>query len=70
MNEIDREKDPQETTGEHPTSLFGQEDILEPHHPGWQNLGQVFKPKDPFFEKFHLPTHNRFRHFVNRILSL
>ncbi len=26
---------------------------LEPLHPGWQNLGQVFKPNDPFFEKFY-----------------
>jgi len=53
MTEIDKEKDTQETTGERPLSLFGQEEILEPHHPGWQNLGEVFKPQDPFFEKFY-----------------
>jgi len=54
MTEMDKEKDAQEPTGEH-GSPFGvqEESILEPLHPGWQNLGQVFKPNDPFFEKIY-----------------
>jgi glyoxylase-like metal-dependent hydrolase (beta-lactamase superfamily II) len=54
MTENEKDKDMHESTEEH-QSVFGQEEsaILEPLHPGWQNLGQVFKPNDPFFEKFH-----------------
>lgn len=53
MSEIDKEKDTQKSTAD-PQLIFGeQESVLEPLHPGWQNLGQVFKPKDPFFEKIY-----------------
>lgn len=53
MTEIDKDKDVQEPTGEQ--SPFGEQEppVLEPLHPGWQNLGQVFKPNDPFFEKIY-----------------
>ena len=54
MTEIEKDKDLKETPEEH---QFSPEEmappVLEPEHPGWQNLGQVFKPNDPFFEKFY-----------------
>jgi len=53
MTDIDKEKDTQESTAD-PQGIFEeQESVLEPLHPGWQNLGQVFKPKDPIFEKIY-----------------
>ncbi|MEW6386664.1 MAG: MBL fold metallo-hydrolase [Thermodesulfobacteriota bacterium] len=52
MTEIDKDKDRQESTGERQSAPELQESsFLEPLHPGWQNLGQVLKPNDPFFEK-------------------
>ncbi len=53
MTEIDKDKDVQESIEEHQPFPGQGETVLEPHHPGWQNLGQVFKPKDPFFEKIY-----------------
>ncbi len=49
MTEMEKDKDVQESPEEQQFSPAE----LEPLHPGWQNLGQVFKPNDPFFEKFH-----------------
>ncbi|MEJ2091306.1 MAG: MBL fold metallo-hydrolase [Syntrophobacterales bacterium] len=53
MTDIDKDKDLKESI-EDPQSIFEeQESVLEPLHPGWQNLGQVLKPNDPFFEKIY-----------------
>ena len=52
MTEIDKDKDMQESTEEQqsiPDEAAPPEE--EPLHPGWQDLGQVLKTTDPFFEK-------------------
>jgi hydroxyacylglutathione hydrolase len=49
MTENEKDKDRMEL----PEGMTSEPTELEPLHPGWQNLGRIFKPNDPFFEKFH-----------------